>query len=237
MRCVVLLSLACLAFPALAEPPAPAAPPTLRVSGQARISSRPDRVQIDIGVSTRAPRSEEAAAQNARQVDAVLAAVRKVSGPGAELKTVSYTLNPVYQYHPKGEEPTLTGYVAANLVQVTLDDLTRMGAVIDAATQSGANQVQGIQFMLRDQDTVRAAALRQAATRARAEADVLAAALGLKIVRVLIVEENSPRVVPLRVTMGATRAAAVADAATPVEAGTLDVSAEVMLTVEVREKP
>jgi uncharacterized protein YggE len=56
-------------------------------------------------------------------------------------------------------------------------------------------------------------------------------------VRVLIVEENSPRVVPLRVTMGATRAAAVADAATPVEAGTLDVSAEVMLTVEVREKP
>jgi uncharacterized protein YggE len=237
MRCVLVLSLAFLALPALAQQSPPAPPPTLRVTGTARISSRPDRVQIDIGVSTRAVRSEEAAAQNARQVEAVLAAVRRAAGPGAELKTVSYTLNPVYQYHPKGEEPTLIGYVASNLVQVTLDDLARMGAVIDAATQSGANQVQGIQFTLRDTESVRAAALRQAATQARAEADVLAAALGLKIVRVLTVEEISPRVVPLRMSMGATRAAAAADAATPVEAGMLDVSADVGLTVEVREKP
>ncbi len=236
MRCVLVFWLACLALPAQAQQSAPP-PPTLRVTGDARISARPDRVQIDIGVSTRATRSAEAAAQNARDVEAVLAAARKAAGPGAELRTVSYTLNPLYQYHQRGEEPTLTGYVASNLVQVTLDELTKMGAVIDAATQSGANQVQGIQFTLRDQDTVRAAALRQAATRARAEAEVLAAALGLKIVRVLNVEENSPRVIPLRMTMGAARSAASAEAATPVEAGTLDVSADVVLTVEVREKP
>ena len=236
MRCVLVFWLACLALPAQAQQSAPP-PPTLRVTGDARISARPDRVQIDIGVSTRATRSAEAAAQNARDVEAVLAAARKAAGPGAELRTVSYTLNPLYQYHQRGEEPTLTGYVASNLVQVTLDELTKMGAVIDAATQSGANQVQGIQFTLRDQDTVRAAALRQAATRARAEAEVLAAALGLKIVRVLNVEENSPRVIPLRMTMGAARSAATAEAATPVEAGTLDVSADVVLTVEVKEKP
>ena len=80
---------------------------------------------------------------------------------------------------------------------------------------------------------MRAEALRQAATRARAEADVLAAALGLKVVRVLSVEENSPRVVPVRAYMGAARAMATAAAPTPVEAGTLDVTADVMLTVEV----
>ena len=195
MRRLFIMGLGALAFPAFGEAPAPA-PAAIRVTGEARVSTRPDRVQIDIGVTTRALRSEEAAAQCARQVDAVLAAVRKATGPAAELKTVSYTLNPVYQYR-QHEEPTLTGYVAVNLVQVTLDDLTRMGAVIDAATQSGANQVQGIQFTLRDQDTVRAAALRQAATRARAEAEALAAALGLRIVRVLSVEESSPRVVPV----------------------------------------
>ena len=116
--------------------------------------------------------------------------------------------------------------------QVQLDDLTRIGAVIDAATQSGANRVQGIQFTLRDQDAVRAQALREAAQRARAEADVLAAALGLKVVRVLTAEENSPRVVPVRMFSRAVTATTAA-APTPVEAGTLDVTADVTLTVEV----
>ena len=112
------------------------------------------------------------------QVDAVLAAVRKAAGPGAVLKTVSYALNPNYQYHPNGGEPTIEGYTALNVVRVTLDELRKIGAVIDAATQAGANHVQGIQFTLRDQDAVRAEALREAALRARGEADVLAAALG-----------------------------------------------------------
>src|SRR5215831_4987158 len=144
---------------------------SIRVTGDARVTAKPDRVQIDLGVTTRAAKSQDAAAQNARQVDAVLAAVRKAAGPTAVLKTVSYSLNPNYQYHPNGGEPTIEGYTAVNVVQITLDELGKIGAVIDAATQAGANQVQGIQFTLRDQDAVRAEALREAALRARAEAE------------------------------------------------------------------
>jgi uncharacterized protein YggE len=210
---------------------------SIRVTGDARVTAKPDRVQIDIGVTTRAAQSQEAAAQNARQVDTVLAAVRKAAGPAAVLKTISYSLNPNYQYHPNGGEPTIEGYTALNVVQVTLDELGKIGAVIDAATQAGANQVQGIQFTLRDQDAVRAEALREAAVRARGEADVLASALGLKVLRVLSAEENSPRVVPIRVYGGAPRAKAAAAVATPVEAGTLDVTAEVTLSVEVGPAP
>src|SRR6266446_4084631 len=235
MRCLIAVMLACVVAqsPARAQP-APASPvSSIRVSGDARITARPDRVQIDIGVSTRAVQSQEAASQCARQVDAVLAAVRKATGPAADLKTISYSLNPTYQYHPKGEEPTITGYSAVNVVQVTLDDLAKIGTVIDSATLAGANHVQGIQFTLRSSASARAEALRQAATRARAEADVLAAALALKVVRVLSVEENSPRVVPVRAYMGASRTTASTATATPVEAGTLDVTADVMLTVEV----
>jgi uncharacterized protein YggE len=235
MRCLIAVMLACAvaAAPARAQP-APASPvSSMRVTGDAKVTARPDRVQIDIGVSTRAAQSQEAASQCARQVEAMLAAVRKATGPAVDLKTISYSLNPVYQYRAKGEEPTLTGYNALNVVQVTLDDLAKIGTVIDSATQAGANFVQGIQFTLRDQDAVRAQALREAATRARAQADVLAAALGLKVVRVLSVEESSPRVVPVRAYMGAQRAMATASAPTPVEAGTLDVTADVMLTVEV----
>jgi uncharacterized protein len=208
----------------------PAPLSSIRVTADAKVTARPDRVQIDVGVTTHAASSQEAAAENARQVDAVLAAVRKAVGTAAVLKTVSYTLNPNYHYPKGGGEPALDGYSANNIVQVQLDELAKIGAVIDAATAAGANRVQGIQFTLRDQDAVRAQALREAALKARADADVLAAALGLKVVRVLSVEESSPRVMP--VVMGAMRANAAA-VATPVEPGTLDVSADVTLSVEV----
>jgi len=233
MHCLVAVILvAVAASPARAQQTPLSPVSSIRVTGDAKVTARPDRVQIDIGVTTRAAQSQDAASQNARQVDAVLAAVRKAT-PAAVLKTISYSLNPTYQYHSKGEEPTIAGYSAVNVVQVTLDDLAKIGTVIDSATLAGANHVQGIQFTLRDQDAVRAEALRQAATRARAAADMLAAALGLKVVRVLSVEENSPRMVPVRAYMGAPRTTAVSAAATPVEAGTLDVTADVMLTVEV----
>lgn len=224
---------ACCAIATLTSAQTPGQLSSMRVSGDARVSAKPDRVQIDIGVSTQAPQSQDAAAQNARETDAVLGAVRKAAGAGAQLRTTSYSLSPRYQYRA-GAEPTILGYTALNLIEVTLDDLGRIGNVIDAATGSGANRIQGIQFTLRDQDTVRAQALREAATRARAEADVLAGALGLKILRVLTVEESSPRFVPIRMNMAAARtAAAAADVSTPVESGALDVSAQVTLTVEV----
>jgi uncharacterized protein YggE len=228
LTCVVLACLS--AAPALAQQ-VPLS--SIRVTGDAQVTAKPDRVQIDIGVSTHADSSQEAAAQNARQVEAVLSAVKKSAGPTAVLKTVNYSLSPAYKYQ-NGHEPQVVGYNASNLVQVTLDDLSRISNVIDAAAQSGANQVQGIAFTLRDQDTVRADALRRAAARARADAEVLAAALGLKVVRVLSVEENgSPRMPMMRTMNMAAGAASAAKLDTPVEAGTLEVSADLVLTVEV----
>lgn len=205
---------------------------SIRVTGEAQVSARPDRVQIDIGVTTHAESSTDAASQNARQVDAALSALKKAAGPTAVLKTVNYSLSPTYKYQ-NGHEPTVTGYNASNLVQVTLDDLTKLSGVIDASAQAGANEVRGIQFTLRDPDTVHAEALRKAAARARADAEVLAQALGLKIVRVLSVEESGGgHFVPVMRTMAAA-SAAKAEVATPVEPGTLEVAANVTLSVEV----
>jgi uncharacterized protein YggE len=235
----LLVASAAVAAPAWAQAAvAPATLSSIRVTGDARVSAKPDRVQIDLGVQNQAPLSQDAASANARQLEAVLAAVRKAAGAGAQLRTVSYSLTPVYQYHSGvasgGGEPTITGYTALNVVEVVLDELARIGDVIDAGTRAGANRVQGIQWTLRDQDTVRAQALREAATRAHAEAEVLAAALNLRILRVLTVEESSPQIVPVRVHMAAARSAvSAADVPTQVEAGTLDVSASVNLTVEV----
>jgi uncharacterized protein len=231
MKTLVSALLACLSAAPLLAQQAPVS--SIRVTGEAQVTAKPDRVQIDIGVTTRADTSAAAAQQNARQVDAVISAVKKAAGSAAMLKTVNYALSPTYRYQ-KDHEPLITGYTASNLVQVTLDDLSKISNVIDAAAAAGANQVRGIQFTLRDQDAVRADALRKAAAKARADADVLAAALGLKVVRVLSVEESgAPRLPQMRSYSSMAANAAGAEVATPVESGTLDVSADIVLTVEV----
>jgi uncharacterized protein len=230
LKCLLVVILGGIAIAPVAAQQTPVS--SIRVTGDAKVTAKPDRAQIDVGVVTHAPKSQDAAAQNARAVDAVLAAVRAAAGSSAVLKTIGYSLNPTYQYHPNGGEPTITGYAASNTVQITLDELAKIGSIIDSATRAGANQVEGIQFTLRDQDSARAEALRQAVLKARTDADVLAAALGLKVVRVLSVEESGPHVAPVRMFARAATPAA-AQVPTPVESGTLEVTADVVLTVEV----
>lgn len=226
---------------ALAQPyphatPAPPPPPaTIQVTGQAKVSEIPDRVYIDIGVTTQAQKSEAAAAENATRLSAVIAAVKLAAGAGAQLTTTEYTISPNYSYPRDGGTPTVVGYTVSNVVEVRLDDLRKIGPVIDAGTQAGSNNVQGIRFALRDEEAPRKEALREAALNARQDAEALAGALGVRVVRVLSVTEQGPAVMPLY-PEGGLRVFAQANAArapTPVETGTIEVNATVTLTVEV----
>src|SRR5712692_7772487 len=85
--------------------------------GQGTVSVQPDEAKIQFSVVTQAVTAQDAASQNANQVTAVLAALRSVLGPNANLKTLSYSLNPNYS---NGNPPILIGYTATNTVQVTL---------------------------------------------------------------------------------------------------------------------
>nr|MBA2335926.1 SIMPL domain-containing protein [Blastocatellia bacterium] len=138
-------------------------PPSIRTSGEAVVTAKPDRANIDIGVVTQAATSQAAVAQNAQKLEATLARLRQLLGSSADIKTISYNVSPTYRYPKEGGEPTITGYTAQNIVRITLDDLTKVGNVIDTATQSGANRVQNLQFTLKDEATVQAQALRLAA--------------------------------------------------------------------------
>jgi uncharacterized protein YggE len=197
------------------------------------VSAKPDQAEIDIAVITQTTTAQEAASQNAARVDAVLAALKKAAG--ADVRTVGYSLQPDYKFPGReGGKPTIAGYTARNTVQVKTGDLTGVGKLIDAALQAGANNVQRLQFTLKDEQAAKAQALQEAARKARADADALAAALGLKIVRVLSVEAGGPGVIqPVR-EMAMMRAAAAPDAPpTQVEPGTVEIRQTVTLTVEI----
>lgn len=210
-------------------------PATVQVSAQAIVSSAPNRVYIDVGVRSEARRPDAAAADNAARVAEVIRAVRKAAGPGTRLTTADYSLAPQYQYHPNGKPPTLTGYTVTNIVRVRLDTLERIGAVIDAANAAGANMQQNLRFALRDPEAARLRALAQAAHRARAAARAVAAALDLRIVRIVSVRQTGVSVEPPGPPRLYEQAIRVrrASPVTPIESGGIRVTANISLTVAV----
>ena len=215
-------------LPAMAqESPAAKAPPSIRATGEAVISAAPDRARLSIGVATQAATAGAAVEQNAAEASAVLAQLRKLLGPNADIRTQNYSLAPNLRYPREGGQPTITGYTASNTVQITTDNLAGLGKLIDAATQSGANTVQSLQFMVRDERPLRESALREAAAAARADANAMAQALGLRPGPVVSVEEGEPQVV--RPMLGV--AAMSAQARTPIESGNLEVHARVTVTI------
>ena len=149
----------------------------VRASGEATVSVKPDRAEVTVGVSTHAASAQAAASENAAQSSQVVSAIKRVLGTGGQVKTSGYSLNPQYDYQ-NGRAPHLNGYEATNSVIATIDDLPLLGKVIDAATGTGANHVNGITFSLRDSSAIRTQALAEAATRAQNNAEAIAKALG-----------------------------------------------------------
>lgn len=206
---------------------------SIRTTGEATVTAKPDRAVIDIGVVTQASTARAAAAENAQKLDAALGELKEAAGPAAQIKTISYSLDPNYRYPQEGGQPSIAGYTARNVVEVSTDDLARAGTIIDAATRSGANTIQSLQFRLKNDQEAHAQALREAAVRARTDADAIAAALGVQILGVLSAEESgAPQPRPIVMPMARMAEAA---APTPVAPGTIDIHAAVTLTVEISD--
>jgi uncharacterized protein YggE len=202
----------------------------VEASGNAVISAKPDQVVIEIGVVTQGSTAASVAAQNAKQTDAVLADLRKILAPTDQLKSTSYSVRPNFQAPKPGATATIGGYTATNIVEARLDDLAQAGKVIDAVLQSGANNIQKLQFGLKNPHAARTQALREAAVQAKANAEAIAAGLGVHVVRVLSAEESE---LPNNFAMQKSAPAPGTVEATQLEPGSVEVSATVTLKVEV----
>jgi uncharacterized protein YggE len=207
-------------------------PHFVRASGEAVVSAKPDRAEITIGLSTRAPTADAASAQNAAQTTAALNAIKQALGSGGQIKTSGYSLAPQYDY-ANGKPPHLSGYEASNSVIVTVDQLPLLGKVIDAATQTGATNVNGVSFTLKDSSAVRRQALTEAAAQARANAEALAKALNVQVVGLLEAEPSESPAGP-RPMFAMAASVAKERVATPIEAGDLEIRAIVTVSLEVR---
>lgn len=201
------------------------------VTGDSIVQAQPDTAVLTVSVVTQASRALDAQQGNANKSEAVVRALKSAAGAGAEIKTSGYSLQPQRVYK-ENQPPTITGYEARNSVTVTMSDLTKVGAVIDATAQAGANDVAGISFTLRKDRPARDQALAEATREAVGKAQVIATALGGRVVRIVEVqEEGIARPLPRYEVQG--QLMRTDSAPTPIEVGTLEITSRVQLIAEV----
>lgn len=160
----------------------------LDVSATGKVEIAPDIATIRAGVATQAPTAAAALQENARRMAAVIRALRQAGIAERDLSTSNVSLQPQYRY-AENQPPVVTGYQASNSVSVRFRDIARAGGVLDALVKAGANQIDGPAMSLAEPDLALDAARRDAVARARARADLYARAAGLRVDRIVAIDE------------------------------------------------
>ncbi|MGB8577209.1 MAG: SIMPL domain-containing protein [Pseudolabrys sp.] len=176
---------------ALALAPAQAAEKLVTVTGEATVAVAPDTAMIRLGVGTQEKTAREASEANAKQMTAVLAAIKDTGVADRDIQTSRLSLQPQYDPNKSGTA-RLTGFQASNQVTVRIRDIDKLPTVLDRAITAGANEMSGIEFVVSEQSKLLDQARDDAIADARRKADLYAKAAGAKLGRVVsITEEGS----------------------------------------------
>lgn len=231
---VILIVVSC-SSAALAQ--TPAAPsqesPVVMSSGEGIVKRPPDRASLTVAVESRARSPREAQKLNADTMGTVLQKL-KGSGLAADaIQTRGYDMQPEYDY-VNGKQ-SLRGYVARNTLEVRVDELPRIGEILDAVVASGATSVGNVRFDLKDRAAAEREAIRLAVVDARRRADAAADGAGMRVDRIVRIEEHRSGPIPPPRPMVAMRAEMGQMAAEPpIEPGELEIRATVTMVAAIR---
>jgi uncharacterized protein len=222
--------LACSATAIAQPPPMLPGPPVIVTSGDAIVRRAPDRAFVTIAIESRARNPRDAQKQNA---DAATQVQQRLSLARVEtdaVRTLGYHLEQDFEVTPNGRIPR--DYIARNTIEVRVDDLTRIGELIDTVVRGGATSVGGVRFELQNRTAAEQEALRLAVADARSRADAAATGAGLIVDRVLRIEDRRDGILmPARPMVMAAR---TVEATTPIEPGLIEIQAHVTLTVSIK---
>jgi hypothetical protein len=218
---------------ASAQTPPPANDgPVVVTMGEGTVKRAPDRAWVTIAAESRAKTPGEVQKMNADAMSAVMQKLKGVGLPPEAIRTAAYELRPEFDY--VNNRQTLRGYVARNAVEVRVDDLPKLGEVLDVAVGAGATSVSGIRFDLKDRSSAEQTALQRAVADARAQADTAAQAAGMKVERVVRIEVHRDTSMPPPRPMMTMRAEMAMNAEPPMAPGELEIKATVTLTAAIR---
>lgn len=168
---------------------------TISVSGKGEIYTQPDLSIIILSVKTEKTTVANAMEENAEKMNNVIEAMKNLDIEEEDLKTVSFNISPRYEYrdysiYPSGRR-VLVGYEVTQSLQVKIRDLTKIGQIIQRATDLGSNQVGNLQFTVDKQDEFKDQAREEAIKQAKEKAKEIASQLGVDLVRITGFNESS----------------------------------------------
>lgn len=196
----------------------------LSAYGETRIA--PDMATINLGVQTEAATAAEAMRANAQKMNAVIAALGRAGIAAKDIQTSSLNLSAQYKYE-QNQPPKLSGYQASNQVTVRVQDLGKLGPAADAVVASGANQINGISFGLKDSTAAENAAREDAVRALNDKVALYAKATGLRVVRLVSLSEGGGYTPAPPMPMMAMAKRESHDSGTPVAGGELSVRIDV----------
>jgi uncharacterized protein YggE len=207
-------------------------PATITVTGEGTVTAAPDLATVSLGVTTQGGTASEAMAANSAALSAVLERVKAAGVEDRDIQTSALNLNPNWAGTDGSSVPTIQGYVAMNQLQVRVRDLAKLGPVLDAAIADGANTLNGVSFGLQDPDPAMDQARKDAVAEARARAELLTAAAGVALGRIVSISESGGYAPPMPMYR---MEAAMAEAPVPVEGGEVGVTANVTVVWEIAQ--
>ncbi len=191
MRVIIAVSAVILAAtPAMGQTSLQPGETLLEVATSGEVHTPPDLATINAGVMTTGTTPQSAIDTNSQAMAKVIAELKAAGVEARNLQTSTVSLQPQMNYNESGGAPRITGYVANNNVSISLKDPTKAAKILTAAFTGGANSVNGPFFTLSNNAKALDGARAAAVARAKAQADVYANAMGMRITRVLRVSER-----------------------------------------------
>ena len=164
-------------------------PRTITVVGEGKVKVEPDIARANIGVDVVRPTVKEASAANKEIIDGVLAALKEAGVAEEDIQTSGFSVY-AERYGPNGPLPEdEVNYRVTNNVTVVVRDLSKVGDVLDAAIEAGANNIYGVEFALDDPNSVESEARKKAIEDAKAKAAELAGLNDVTLGQVVSVSE------------------------------------------------
>ncbi|HQZ38824.1 MAG TPA: SIMPL domain-containing protein [Vicinamibacterales bacterium] len=210
----------------------PPGPPVVVVQGEGVLRMAPDQAFVRIGAESRSRNPRDAQSANAEAMTGVQQRVAAAGVPRDAIRTLAVALQQEFDY-ADGRQ-TLRGYVARNVVEVRVDELSRLAAVLDASVGAGATSIQALRFEVKQRAEVERDALAQAVADALARAEAAARGAGRTVDRVVRIEEAGAPSVARPQAMEMARMAADAAPATPVAEGEIEIRARVTVTAALK---
>ncbi|MGP6085849.1 SIMPL domain-containing protein [Antarctobacter jejuensis] len=203
----------------------------LTVSGEARVAAVPDLATLSLGASGRGDTAIEAMNATSEAVDAILARLASLNVEARDIQTRQLRVNEQTRWDRDTEQEIFIGYYATNSVSVRVRDLDRIGELLSAVLDDGANDLQDLSFGLQHPREVEDEARRRAVADAQAKAALYAEAAGMPLGAILSIKDSAEPLVrsivqaePMIVVEESPAARDV-----PVAAGEIEVRAEVTM--------